>query len=403
MNDIRGTTSTTDRPVGFALFGGVRVVRRGVEVEITQPKQRAILALLLAAPGEQVTLSELIDALWSGEPAASVTNQIHRHIGALRRTFQPELQRRQVGRYIVAAGTGYRLVCGAKDCDVLRFRSLIAEARRLAGAGLRQEAARSYLSSLAVAFAPAGDDTMRGLPGFVGLEDERVRAIIGAAEHCESPDEFATVLPILRAAAARHRLNEALHAALMTALTHTGRAAEALEVYAGIRGALRDELGSSPNAALAAAQAFALRGDAGGDDGASGDDSPASGGATASTPAAALPPAQLPSAHPGFAGRRDLLATLRDDWEGRSRVLLIAGMAGVGKTTLALRYARELAPRHLDGQLYVNLRGFDATAPPTAPLDALRDMLEGLGVPSTELARVRGRPLGPAAQHPRRA
>ncbi len=344
MNDIRGNTPTTDVPVRFALFGGVRVVRDGVEVEITQPKQRAILALLLSAPGEQVTLSEFIDALWSGEPAASVTNQIHRHVGALRRAFEPELQRRQVGRYIVSAGTGYRLVASAEDCDVLRFRSLVQEAQRLAGAGQAREATRTYLSSLAVAFAPAGDDTLWTIPAFVGLEDERVRAIIGAAEHCETPDEFATMLPILRAAAARHRLNEALHAQLMTALAHTGRTAEALEVYARIRGTLRDELGSSPNAALAAAQAFALRGDAGGDDGASGDDPPASSGATAATPATALPPAQLPSAHPGFTGRRDLLATLRDDWEGRSRVLLITGMAGVGKTTLALRYARELAP-----------------------------------------------------------
>jgi tetratricopeptide (TPR) repeat protein len=57
-------------------------------------------------------------------------------------------------------------------------------------------------------------------------------------------------------------------------------------------------------------------------------------------------------------------------------------MAGVGKSTLALRYAGELAPGYPDGQLYVNLRGFDATAPPMDPLDALRDMLEGLGVPA---------------------
>ena len=111
VNDMRGSSSPpTDEPVSFALFGGVRVVRDGVEVEITQPKQRAILALLLSTPGEPVSLSEIIDALWSGEPAASVTNQIHRHVGALRRAFQPELQRRQVGRYILPAGTGYRLV-----------------------------------------------------------------------------------------------------------------------------------------------------------------------------------------------------------------------------------------------------------------------------------------------------
>ena len=147
----------------------------------------------------------------------------------------------------------------------MRFRGLVAEARRFAGAVRREEALRAYLGALAVAFAPAGDDTMWTLPGFVGLEDERVRAIIGTVEHCDTPDEFATVLPSLRAASARHRLNEALHATLMTALTNTGRPAEALEVYSECRRALEDELGSSPSAALEAAQAHALRSDVGTD------------------------------------------------------------------------------------------------------------------------------------------
>jgi tetratricopeptide (TPR) repeat protein len=98
-----------------------------------------------------------------------------------------------------------------------------------------------------------------------------------------------------------------------------------------------------------------------------------------------VPPAQLPSPPLAFAGRRDLVATLRDHPETRSQVLVITGMTGVGKTTLALRFAGELARHHPDGQLYVNLRGFDATAPPTDPLDAQRDLLEALGVPSQAL------------------
>jgi DNA-binding SARP family transcriptional activator/tetratricopeptide (TPR) repeat protein len=371
-----GTPPSTDESVRFALFGGVRILRGGAEVDLRQPKQRAILALLLSTPGEVVSVSEIIDALWSGEPAASVTNQIHRHVGALRRACEPELPRRQIGRYILPAGSGYRLVAGTADCDVLRFRSLVQEAYQLAGTGMRKEAGSTYLSSLAVASAPAGDDTMWTLPAFVGLEDERVRAIIAAVEPCETPDEFAAVLPFLRAAAARHRLNEALHAKLMTALTRTGRAAEALKVYTGIRGALRDELGSSPSAVLETAQGHALGG---------GDLPPANESTGPSRTATVPPPAQLPSPPPTFAGRRDLLATLREDPEGRARVLLITGMAGVGKTTLALRLAAELAHHHPDGQLYVNLRGFDATAPPTDPLDALRDLLQGLGVPSQAL------------------
>ena len=370
-----GPEPAADEAVSFALFGGVRVVRGGAEVELTQPKQRAILALLLSAPGEPVYMSEIIDALWPGEPAASVTNQIHRHIGSLRRAFQPELQRRQAGRYLLPTGTGYRLVAGPGGSDVLRFRSLIQEADQLAHAGRRTEAGRAYRSALAVAAAPPGEDTMWALPAFVGLEDERVRAIIAAAGHCDSADDFAAVLPVLRAAAARHRLDEALHAQLMTALTRTGRAAEALEVYAQIRRKLRDELGSSPGAALEAAQAQALRGDEG----------PPSPEPIGPGRPLTVPPAQLPSPPSAFAGRRDLVATLRYHWETGSQLLVITGMAGVGKTTMALRLAGQVAHRHPDGQLYVNLRGFDATAPPTDPLDAQGDMLEALGVPSQAL------------------
>jgi len=380
VHEMGGPEPSADEAVSFALFGGVRVVRGGAEVELTRPKQRALLALLLSTPGEPVYASEIVDVLWPGEPAASVTNQIHRHVGALRRAFQPGLPLRQAGRYLLPAGTGYRLVAGPGGCDVLRFRGLVQEADRLARAGKGEEAGRAYRSALAVASAPPGEDTMRALPAFVGLEDERVRAIIAAAGHCESADDFAAVLPVLRAAAACHRLNEALHAQLITALTRTGRAAEALEVYAQIRRELRDELGSSPGAALEASQAQALRGE----------DRPRPDEPTGPGRPPAVPPAQLPSPPAAFAGRRDLVAALRDHWETGSQVLVITGMAGVGKTTLALRLAGELAARHRDGQVYVNLRGFDATAPPADPLDAQRDMLEALGVPSQGLPQSAG-------------
>jgi DNA-binding SARP family transcriptional activator len=370
-----GEATFTCERVRFALFGGVRVVRGGAEVELTQPKQRAILALLLSTPSEPVYMSEIIDALWSGEPAASVTNQVHRHVGSLRRVFQPGLPRRQTGRYLLPAGTGYRLAVGSDDCDVLRFRTLVREASQFAGAGNRSEARRTYLGALAVAGAPAGEDTMWTLPAFVGLEDERVQAIIAAADQCETSDEFAAVVPVLRAAAARHQLNETLHAQLMTALTRTGRAMEALKVYARIRGELGDTLGTSPGAALEAAQAHALRGDA----------QPSSRDPGGPGHVPKVPPAQLPSPPPAFAGRRDVLATLREHAESGARVFVISGMAGVGKTTLALLCADKLVACHPDGQLWVNLRGFDATSPPTSPLDALRDMLQALGVPSQAL------------------
>jgi DNA-binding SARP family transcriptional activator/DNA-binding CsgD family transcriptional regulator len=327
-----GPAPSADDSVGFFLFGGVRVVRDRAEVELNQPKQRAILALLLSAPGEPVYISEIIDALWSGEPAASVTNQIHRHIGSLRRAFQPGLLRRQTGRYLLPAGTGYRLVAGPADCDVLRFRALIDEAHQIARAGKRHEAGRAYRSALAVAAAPPGDDTMWALPAFAGLEDERVRAIIAASEHSDSTDDYAAVLPILRAAAARHQLNETLHAQLMTALTRTGRAAEALEVYARIRRELRDELGTSPGVALEAAQAQALRGDD--------RPSPHELARAAHAPASlAAVPRLLVGRDGELAALGELVVALRTGVGGAA---LVVGEAGSGKSSLLAALLDEL-------------------------------------------------------------
>ena len=351
----------------FRLYGGLSVTRDGRDVALNQPKQRAILALLLATD-RSVPVSEMIDACWPREPAASVLNQIHRHIGALRRVFEPELGRRQTGRYLASVGNGYRIHVSPENLDVLRFRATIAQAERLDGVD-RRRVFGTYLSALAIASAPAGDDLLWTRPVFAGLEDERIRALVTAAEYAETADEYASLRPALRAATALHPLDESLHAAHMTALCRTGRPSEALELYRTIQTALREELGTSPSAALEAAQAIALGGQR-----------PNSAPAD---PRPAPVPSQLPSPPPAFAGRAAELAALRR--RGTSSTLLITGMAGVGKTSLALRHALDLAGDFPDGQLYVNLRGFDPFAPPTEPREALMDLLLGLGVASQSI------------------
>jgi tetratricopeptide (TPR) repeat protein len=91
-------------------------------------------------------------------------------------------------------------------------------------------------------------------------------------------------------------------------------------------------------------------------------------------------PRQLPSDIRGFVNRSDELrrlgATLTD-----SGVCVIAGTAGAGKTSLALRWAHQVKDRFPDGQLYVNLRGYDP-GQPVEPLEALHRFLIALGVPS---------------------
>ncbi len=110
--------------------------------------------------------------------------------------------------------------------------------------------------------------------------------------------------------------------------------------------------------------------------------------AGAAVPAA---PRQLPAAVAHFAGRAGELAALtglldRQDEERPGTVLIsaIGGTAGVGKTALAVHWAHQVAEHFPDGQLYVNLRGYDLGQPVPAD-DALAGFLRALGVPGQEI------------------
>ncbi|MFC8430879.1 BTAD domain-containing putative transcriptional regulator [Streptomyces sp. NPDC057253] len=111
--------------------------------------------------------------------------------------------------------------------------------------------------------------------------------------------------------------------------------------------------------------------------------------ATTTAPASTRPvPAQLPSELPGFVGRHTQLeqaSALVPEGDAPSATVVIGGTAGVGKTAFAVHWARRIAPRFPDGQLYLNLRGFDPAGAPVPPAQALRTLLEALGVPPREL------------------
>jgi len=130
-------------------------------------------------------------------------------------------------------------------------------------------------------------------------------------------------------------------------------------------------------------------------------DRSARGGAKASRRRGPVAPSQLPADVVGFTGRDDQLAALDKliaDANGhaensRSMVICtIVGTAGVGKTALAVNWAHRVRDQFPDGQLYVNLRGFDSAEQVMEPTDAIRGFLAALGVAARDL------PADPDAQ-----
>jgi len=100
--------------------------------------------------------------------------------------------------------------------------------------------------------------------------------------------------------------------------------------------------------------------------------------------AAALPVPRLPARPRSFSGRSRELAALTKSLpaeDGAGAIIAVVGMGGIGKTWLALQWAHENAHRFPDGQLYVNLRGFDPSGAPVEPAEAIRGFLDALGLP----------------------
>lgn len=120
-------------------------------------------------------------------------------------------------------------------------------------------------------------------------------------------------------------------------------------------------------------------------------------GAAGQCEAGAVVPRQLPAAVAAFVGRRDQLSALTQALRqpgGTAVITAIGGTAGVGKTALAVQWAHQFAARFPDGQLFVNLRGFDPSGTPVAPGDAVRVLLEALQVPADRLPRTVEAQLG---------
>ncbi|HZM78957.1 MAG TPA: tetratricopeptide repeat protein [Candidatus Limnocylindrales bacterium] len=96
------------------------------------------------------------------------------------------------------------------------------------------------------------------------------------------------------------------------------------------------------------------------------------------------PPRQLPPAAAHFVGRREQIRGLADLMRRTmtsTAVAVIAGGGGIGKTTLAVQFAHQVADRFRDGQLYLNLRGYHPSGTPVAAEPAIRHVLDALGVP----------------------
>ena len=366
----------------FRLVGPLEVRHDGVEVPIAAAKQRVLIAVLALAAGEPVTVGRLIACLWGHDPPRSARNTLQNYVLRLRHTLTVDAEPGP----LVSSAAGYRLDVDADRVDVHRFRSLVRAARSTAAAG-EPESATALLDE---ALRLWHGEPLTDVPSDVlhrevvpGLVEQRLAALEQRIDLDLDRGRHLELIADLADLTQEHPLRERMWAQLMLALYRSWRTAEALETYRRASRILTEEHGIDPGPELQRLHQAVLTNDP---------------SLTAAEPeheplrslAPRVVPQQLPAPSRHFVGRAAAVRRLDDQWKAASGASLMAisaigGTAGIGKTALALHWGHRHAEEFPDGQLYVNLRGFDPTGEPLSPLTVIRRFLTALGVPAQQV------------------
>jgi DNA-binding SARP family transcriptional activator len=371
-----------DSQLRIELLGPVRAWLGGRELALGPPLRRAVLAVLALRANHTVPRDEIIDAVWGDTPPASAANNVQIYVSAIRRMLASGVDGgTAVAQILRGDRSGYLLRLEPGQLDVAEFEDHLRRARSGQAGGEREAAVRALDAALAL---------WRGtpLPDVAGPFADAQRRWLGERRLAALEDRAEAVLELgrsgdrelvteLAALAEEHPLRERLRGLLMRALHHEGRRAEALAVYTETRRLLVEELGIEPGPQLREVHQAILTGH----------------GSRSPQPVEprwrpTVVPRQLPGPVRHFTGRAgelealDELADQAATGGGTVVISAITGTAGVGKTTLAVHLAHRVADRFPDGQLYVNLRGFDPVGQVMDPAEAVRRFLHALGVPS---------------------
>jgi DNA-binding SARP family transcriptional activator/tetratricopeptide (TPR) repeat protein/DNA-binding XRE family transcriptional regulator len=367
----------------IGVLGPLAAWRRSAPVALGPPMQRGLLGLLALSAGTGLSRSAIIDTLWRGDPPMTAASMLQSYISRLRRLLGP-------GRIVLTVGSAYLLQPAACELDLREFDALVRRARKARAAGDLTAACHAYADALALWRGdPLADcDILWGHPAVVRLSQQKADAVTGYADAAIAAHRPERVIPPLRELTDSEPLNERAHALLMIALAGSGQQATALSIFDQIRRRLDYELGIRPGAQLIAAQAQVLSQQIPVDPVSCQLPAPASANAVGSQLAGSPAPRQLPSAVAHFVGRAAELTALNTALSqpaGKTIVIsAIAGTAGVGKTALAIHWGHQVSEWFPDGQLYVNLRGYDPEQP-IAAADALATLLRALSVPGREI------------------
>jgi DNA-binding SARP family transcriptional activator/class 3 adenylate cyclase/WD40 repeat protein/energy-coupling factor transporter ATP-binding protein EcfA2 len=325
----------------FRVLGPLEVLDGDRPVAVGGPKERLVLALLLARVNSTVSVDALIDAVWGDHPPRTAERTVHAYLARLRRTLEPRRPAGEASTMLVTVGRGYELRLDAAQLDATRFEELAKQGsdRLERGDDAASSTLRRALSLWrAEAFGEFGEveacvaESRRLEELRLALVEDRVDADLASGLSTELVGEIEMLLR-------DDPFRERLWGQLMLALYRSGRQRDALDAYQRARRLLADELGIEPGPELRRLEAAVLAQDP---------------SLEVLHPARAAAPGGLPAAlagvGPTFLGREPELAWLREAWaeaaDGRGGFVSVLGPEGIGKTRLVAELAQEV---HDDG------------------------------------------------------
>ncbi|MEO3805643.1 BTAD domain-containing putative transcriptional regulator [Nonomuraea sp. B1E8] len=415
----------------FGILGPLTVWREGEPLDLGTPKARVLLAVLLCQAGAPVSEDQLVVALWGSTPPKSATKNVQTYVHRLRRHLDDPAR-------VARQGSGYLVTVSGDELDAAKFENLAGSGQAAEAAGEPEVATHLLHEALSLwrgpAFAGMADVPMLATEA-ARLDEVRMSVLQSRIAVDLRLGRHAALLGELTALTGEYPLRERLRAQLMLALYRCGRRADALAEYTRARRTLVEETGLDPAEELHDMHQRILTEDPSLDlvpraqakitrsSGRPGPYRPAEarphreraarrpdemstepGEKARHAPRRALSayrhvhataltsqlrtaptPAELPPDIAEFTGRdgevAELTETLTKPRPGTVAMAGIAGMGGLGKTTLAVHVAHRIAGRFPDGQLYADLRG--ASADPARPEDVLSRFLFALGISAT--------------------
>jgi predicted ATPase/DNA-binding SARP family transcriptional activator len=358
--------------VEFRILGPLEVTHEGRSVVVPGSRERAVLVLLLASANRVVPAERLVEELWAGRPPQGAAGALRVFISRLRRALRVAGD----GDVVLTKPPGYVVKIDDLALDAARFEALLGEARRLLAREEHEMAAATFRQALALwrgaAFVDAADAAMVQAEA-ARLEEERLAALEARVEADLACGRHVELVAELEALTRMHPLRERLWGQRMVALYRSGRQADGLRAYQDLRRLLGEELGLEPSPALTHLERAILR------------QAPELAGrdmpVVIPSGRSLVSHHNLPVALTAFIGRVRELEELRA-LLAEARLLTLTGVAGAGKTRLALQVATAAVAAYPNGTWMVELAPLrDGAQVPPALAAAIGVETIGLNTP----------------------